>query len=61
MTLKYDAKFRAKLTRGFKDDISNLVNFYASSQRSENLLFDELLLSEAYNVLDEKSQKSYIS
>ena len=61
MTLKYDAKFRVKLTRGFKDDISNLVNFYASSQRSENLLFDELLLSEAYNVLDEKSQKSYIS
>ena len=61
MTLKGDAKFKGKLTRGLKSDISNLVNFCASSQKSENLHFDGLLLSKAYNVLDKKIQKSYVS
>ena len=32
MTLKGDVKFKGTLTRGFKNDIRNLVNFHASSQ-----------------------------
>ena len=31
MTLKGDAKFKGKLTRGLKDDVRTLVNFHASS------------------------------
>ena len=57
MTLKGDAKFKGKLTCGLKNDIRNLVNFHASSRKSENLHFDGLLLSKAYKVLNEKVQK----
>ena len=39
----------------------NLINFHASSRKSENLHFDGLVLSKAYKVLDEKVQKSYVS
>ena len=46
-------KGHAKLTRGLKNDIRNLVNFHASSRKSENFHFDGLLLSKAFNVLDE--------
>ena len=35
MTLKRDAKFKGKLTRGLKNDIRNLVNFDASSRKSD--------------------------
>ena len=48
MTLKHDARLKVKLTRGLKNDIRNLVNFDASSRKSENLHFDELILSKAY-------------
>ena len=34
MTLKIDAKFKEKLT--FKYDMGKLVNFYPTSQKSEN-------------------------
>ena len=61
MTLKGDAKVKGKLTRGLKNDIRNLVNFHASSRKSENLHFNGLLLSKAYKDLDEKVQKSYVS
>ena len=61
MTLKGDAKFKGKLTRGLKNDIRNLVNFHATSGKSENLHFDGLVLFKAYNVLDEKLQKGYAS
>ena len=44
MTLKGNAKFKGKLTRGLKNDIKNLVNFLASSRKSENLHFVGLLL-----------------
>ena len=37
MTLKVDAKFNGKLTRGLKNDIRNLVNFHANSPKSESL------------------------
>ena len=60
MTLKGEAKFKGKLTCGLKNDIRNLVNFHASSQKSKNLHFDWLLLSKAYEGLDEKVQKSYV-
>ena len=58
MTLKGVAKFKRKLTCGLKNDIRNLVNFHASSRKSENLHFDWILLSKAYKDLDEKVQKS---
>ena len=61
MTLKDDAKFKGKLICGLKNDIRNLVNFHASSRKSENLHFDRILLSKAYKDLDEKVQKSYVS
>ena len=56
-----DAIFKDKLAGGLKNDIRNLVNFHASSRKSENLLFDGLVLSKAYKVSDEKVQKSYVS
>ena len=36
MTLNSDAKFKEKLTCGFKYDIRNLVNFHPATQKSEN-------------------------
>ena len=54
MALKGDAKFKGKLTPGLKNDIRNLVNFHASSLKSENLHFNGLIFSKAYKVLDEK-------
>ena len=36
MTPKSDAKFKEKLTCGFKYDIKNLVNFHPTTQKSEN-------------------------
>ena len=60
MKLKGDAKFKGKLTLGLKNNIRNLVNFHASSRKSENLHFDGLLLSKAYKVLDEKVQNRYV-
>ena len=58
MTLKGDSE---KLTRGLKNDIRSLVNFRASSRNCENLHFDGLILSNAYKMLNEKVQKSYVS
>ena len=50
MTLKSDAKFEEKLTLGSKNDMRNLVNFNASSGKSENLYYYVLLLSKVYHV-----------
>ena len=57
----YNAKFKGKLTCGLKNDIRNLVNFHASSWKSQNWHFDWIRLSKAYKYLDEKVQKSYVS
>ena len=57
MTLHGDVKFKGKLNHGLKNDIRNLINFHASSQKSGHLHFDCLLLSKAYNVLDEKCKR----
>ena len=56
-----DANFEEKLAHGFKNDMTNLVNFNASSGKSENLHFDVLLLSIAYKVSAKEMQKSYLS
>ena len=50
MTLKSDVNFDEKLTLGFKNDMMNLVNFNASSGKSDNLHFDMLLLLKVYYV-----------
>ena len=42
MTLNSDAKFEEKLTLGSKNNMRNLMNFIASSGKSENLHFDVL-------------------
>ena len=60
MTLKGDVNCKRKLTCGLKNDVRYLINFHASSRKSENLHFDGFLLSKAYQVLDEKVQKSYL-
>ena len=61
MTLMSDAKFEEKLALGSKNDFRNLVNFKASSGKSENLHFDVLHLSIAYKVSAKKVQKNYLS
>ena len=61
MKLKGEEKFKVKLTRGLKNDIGNLVNFHASSRKSEHLHFDGLLLSKAYKFFRWKVRKSYAS
>ena len=48
MTVKSDAKFEEKLTLGSKNGMRNLVNFNASSGKSENLHFHVLRLSKVY-------------
>ena len=61
MTLNGDSKSKGKLSHDLKCDISNLVIFHASCRKAENLYFDGLLLSKAYNILDKKVHKSYVS
>ena len=51
MTLKSDAKFKEKLTCGFKYDKRNLVNFYPTTQK---------FLSKVYQVWAKKIQRSYL-
>ena len=45
-----------KKTLGSKNDMRNLVNFNASSGKSENLHFEVLHLSIAYKVLTKNVQ-----
>ena len=61
MALESDAKFEEKLALGFQNYMTNLVNLNASSGKSENLHFDVLLLSMAYQISVKKVQKSYLS
>ena len=58
MTMKSDEE---KLTLGSKNDMRNLVDFNASSGKSETLHFDVLLLSTAYKVSAKKAQMRYLS
>ena len=61
MTLKGYSKFKEKLTLDSKNDMRNLVNFHVISRISENLLFEGLLLSEAYKVSVKIVHQSYVS
>ena len=61
MTLKSNERFEEKLILGSKNNMSNVVNFNASSGKSENLHFDVPLLSIAYKVSGKKVQKYYLS
>ena len=61
MTLGSAAKFEENCLLVSKNDMMNLVNFNASSGKSENLHFDALFLSIAYKYSDKKVQKSYLS
>ena len=60
MALKSDVKFEEKLTLLSKNEMRNLVNFNASSGKSDNLHFDMLLSSRVYYVLAKKVQRSYV-
>ena len=55
MTMQGDAIFKEKLTGGLKNDIKNLVNFHGNSLKYQNLHFDGLLLSIAYEASPKKS------
>ena len=55
MALKSDAKFKEKLTCGFKYDIRNLVNFHPKFH------FDGVFLSKVYEVWAKKIQRIYLS
>ena len=61
MTVESDAKFEEKQALGFKNDMTNLVNLNASSDKSENLHFDVLLLSIAYIKFQLKKRRRVIS
>ena len=52
--MKSDPNVEAKLTFRLKNNMRNLVNFNASSGKSENLYFDEVLLSKVCNVWAQK-------
>ena len=58
MTLRSDAKFKEKLTCGFKYGMRILVNFHPTIQKSRNLHFDVLVLSIAYKVSAKNVQKN---
>ena len=61
MTVESDAKFEEKLALGLKNDMTNLVNFNASSGKSKNLHFDVLLLSIANIKFQLKKRRRVIS
>ena len=61
MTVESNAKFEEKLALGFKNDMTNLVNFNVSSGKNENLHFDVLLLSIAYIKFQLKKCRRVIS
>ena len=44
-----------------KNDPKNVVNFHCSSQKSENLHLDKLVLLIAYKVSAKNVQKNYLS
>ena len=58
MTLKSNAKFKEKLTWGFKYDMSNLVNFHHSEVQKFN--FNGLFLSKGYEAWANKKYRGVI-
>ena len=50
MTLKNDAKFEEKRTRGLENDMRNFEYFHKSTRKCPNSNFDGIFLSEVENV-----------
>ena len=50
MTIKNNSKFEEESTCQFKIDMRNLMNFDPSTQKSQNLHINGLLLTKVYNV-----------
>ena len=61
MTLKSDAKFEQKLTLDSKNDMRNLVNFNASSGKSENLHYCSTTFENSIKNSAKKVQNNYFS
>ena len=53
MALKGGGKFKGKLTIGLKNNIRNLANFHATSQKSENFHFYQIFFFKTYKDLDD--------
>ena len=54
-----NAMCKENLAVGLRNGIRNVINFHASSRKSENVQFDGLVLSKAHKASDEKVQKTY--
>ena len=54
-----NAMCKENLDVGLRNGIRNVINFHASSRKSENVQFDGLVLSKAHKASDEKVQKTY--
>ena len=50
MALRIDATLDRKLTCAFKNDMTNLGNFWQNTGKSKNWKFDGILLSKVENV-----------
>ena len=61
MTVESDTDFEEKLSLDFKNDMTDLVNLNASSDKSENLHFHVLLLSIVYINFQVKNRRRVIS
>ena len=59
MTLKSDAKFKEKLTCGFKYDMKNLVNFHPTTQKSKKKVFGWVLFVQSIQSLSYKNIEEY--
>ena len=60
MTMKNDAKFEMKLACQFKTDTRNLTNFDPTTQKSQILHFNGLILTKVYHVSAKRVQRSYV-
>ena len=60
MTLESDAKFEEKLTRRFKNDMKNLVDFHHSTLKFQNFDFDGFFSSKVKKYTSLKFSGSYV-
>ena len=61
MTLKSDAKFKEKLTCGFKYDMSTLVHILTQPLKSPKILLWWDILSKVYEIWAKKIERSFLS
>ena len=60
MTLQHDMKFKEKMTRSFKYDNTNFVNFHPSTQKFQNFTSMDYFCPK-YEVWAKQIQNSYFS